>query len=400
MRLKSRRRGASDAAPHSPTAVMPDGDARDGASALDVAARAASRAEDDAWDAHHDALLAWSVADGRDGACNAPWRATHAGLNIGAWLQNQRAKIRAKKMPRDRATRLDALTAAGRLWIDAPGRKGWNEQLEKLAAWAEKTNGGVDYNAPVGTTHEGAKIGAWLATQRTRRRDGENARRPLKPEQAAALDALVLRGVLRCEKADPWPRKWALVLKWGEERANGEHFNVPYDYKDGDERVGVWLNTQRQRFRGGTTKNLPLTPWQTEQMQAMIDAGKLWVHAPDDVWEKKFALLLRWGKEKTRGVNYNVPQGEEYEGVNLGSWLSTQRARLLHETLGKNRPLSDDERRKLQKLIDDGKLRPSTPRGKNAAKGQGKRAPRGNLDDVDAALNVDLPHTSKRGRKT
>ena len=107
MRLTSRRRGASDAAPHSPTAVMPPGDARDGASALDVAARSSSRAEDDAWDAHHDALPAWSVADGRDGACNAPWRATHAGLNIGAWLQNQRAKIGAKKMPRDRATRLD-----------------------------------------------------------------------------------------------------------------------------------------------------------------------------------------------------------------------------------------------------------------------------------------------------
>ena len=52
---------------------MPPGDARDGAPPLDVAARAASRAEDDAWDAHHDALLAWSVADGRDGACNAPW---------------------------------------------------------------------------------------------------------------------------------------------------------------------------------------------------------------------------------------------------------------------------------------------------------------------------------------
>lgn len=38
----------------------------------------------------------------------------------------------------------------------------------------------------------------------------------------------------------------------------------------------------------------------------MIDVGKFWVYVLDDVWEKKFALFLRWGKEKTRGVNYNV----------------------------------------------------------------------------------------------
>ena len=381
--------------------VMSDDVARDVAAA--ERAREPSRAlaaDDDAWRAHYDALLEWSTADGRDGSCNAPWRATHRGLAVGAWLQSQRAKMRANKMRGDRMRKMEALTTARRLWIDAPGRAGWREQLERLAAWAEKNNGGTDYNAPVGATHEGAKVGAWLATQRTRRRDGENARRPLKPEQTAALDALVARGVLRCEKADSWPRKWALVLKWGEEKANGEHFNVPYDYADGGERVGVWLNTQRQRFRGGTTKNTELTPWQREQMQAMIDAGKLWVHAPDDVWEKKFALLLRWGKEKTQGFHYNVPQGEEYEGVKLGMWLSTQRSRLLRETLGKNRPLSDDERRKLQKLIDDGRLRPSTPRGANAAKRQAKRAPRGNLDDVDTALNIDLPHTSKKGRKT
>lgn len=57
------------------------------------------------------------------------------------------------------------------------------------------------------------------------------------------LDVFVLRGVLRCEKVDFWLRKWVLVLKWGEECVNGEYFNVSYDYKDGDERVGVWLNT-------------------------------------------------------------------------------------------------------------------------------------------------------------
>ena len=82
------------------------------------------------------------------------------------------------------------------------------------------------------------------------------------------------------------------MLKWSRECAGGEHCNVTYDCVYEGVRLGTWLNTQRQRFRGGTTKNLPLTPWQTEQMQAMIDAGKLWVHAPDDVWEKKYERPL------------------------------------------------------------------------------------------------------------
>ena len=67
-----------------------------------------------------------------------------------------------------------ALTAARRLWIDAPGRAGWREQLERLAAWAEKNNGGTDYNAPVGATHEGSEGGGVVgdaANAATRRRE-------------------------------------------------------------------------------------------------------------------------------------------------------------------------------------------------------------------------------------
>lgn len=366
-------------------------------------------ASDDAWRAHHDALLEWSTARGRDGSCNAPPTATHDGYNVGAWLQQQRARYRALKtkpnaMRPDRVEKLNALRRAGRLWIDAPGRRDWDEQLERLARWAEQTNGGVDYNAPVDAAHDGVNVGAWLATQRERYRAGARHRRPLRPDRRAKLDALVARGVLNCEKVDTWPRKWALVLKWGEEHADGAHCNVPFDREYGGERLGTWLNTQRQRFRGGTTKNTPLTPWQREQMQAQIDQGKLWVHhAPDEVWEKKFALLLKWGKEKTQGFHYNVPQNEVYEGVKLGGWLGTQRRRLACDALGRNKPLSADERRKLQKLVDEGALRPRYELyASDAGTRRGTRAPRGNLDANDNALNLPLPHTrpSKKGRKT
>ena len=94
--------------------------------------RARSRRTTTRGDAHYDALLEWSTADGRDGSCNAP--VARDAPRDSPSARGCRASGRRCGRTRCEATgceKLEALTAAGRLWIDAPGRAGWREQLEK-----------------------------------------------------------------------------------------------------------------------------------------------------------------------------------------------------------------------------------------------------------------------------
>jgi len=312
------------------------------------------------WDAHFDALMEFERAHGH---CNVPRGVVADGLRLGAWLSAQRHRLRASTSGAETTTtrpwreeKLRALVAREALWIDAPARKRWEEGLRALERWAQATNGGRDYNAPHGCVFEGVRIGAWLVTQRVRHRAGETCRTPLKPEHRATMDVLVAAGKLYIDKPDTWSYKYELLLKWSRERAGGAHCNVNYDCVYEGERLGTWLNTQRQRYRGDTTKNHPLKEDERQKLQTLIDEGKLWVKQPPDAWETKFELLLRWGEETAGGAHYNVPQTEEYRGVNLGQWLGTQRQRFIGNN-GRNKPLRTDQRQKIQALVDAGKLK-------------------------------------------
>ena len=152
--------------------------------------------------------------------------------------------------------------------------------------------------------------------------------------------------------------------KWSREGAGGKHCNVTYDCVYEGVRLGTWLNTQRQRYRGDTTKNHPLSADERQKLQTLIDEGKLWVKQPPDAWETKFELLLRWGDETNGGLHYNAPQTETYGDVKLGQWLGTQRQRFIGNN-GRNKPLRPDQRQKIQSLIDSGKLKLARTRAPN-----------------------------------
>lgn len=346
---------------------------------------------DDRWNAHYQALLSYCIEHDH---CNVPAGTIRDGLRLGQWLNGQRSRMRASigrpiGMNATKEEKLRELVNAGKLWIDSPGRRDWDEAMDALERWAMATNGGVDFNCPHDLKYDDIRLGAWLTTQRMRHRAGEQARTPLKPEQRARMDALVAAGKLWLDKADTWESKFEAMLRWSERVTGGAHCNVPYDCQFDGYRLGIWLNTQRQRFRGNTTKNFKLSDAQRTKMQDLVDRKKLWITVPTDTWERKFDLLLAWGNEKHAGEHYNVAQQEEYHGVKLGAWLGTQRQRMIGKA-GKSKPLTNEQRQALQGLIDAGKLKPTVHRAPKSPK---RRAPK------SSPTNNPMEPSTKRAKR-
>lgn len=328
---------------------------------IDASERAG--ADSDAWSAHYEQLLRFALENGH---CNVPSGVIRDGLRLGAWLNGQRNRLRASAtrpngMNAAREEKLMELVRAGKLWIESPARREWHDMMDTLERWAKATNGGRDYNCPHDLTYEDRRVGAWLTTQRMRYRSGERARTPLKPEQRARMDALCDAGKLWLEKEDLWGAKFDAMMRWSAQHTGGKHCNVPFDCEYEGHRLGAWLNTQRQRYRGNTTKNFKLSDEQKTKLERLIADGRLWISQPQDLWEQKFALLLEWGKEKNGGEHYNIPQGEDFRDVKLGAWLGTQRQRMVGKG-GKSKPLTNEQRRALQKLVNEGKLKPPVER--------------------------------------
>lgn len=343
-------------------------------------ANAGATATIESWREHYDALLRWGASRAD---YNAPASATHEGYAIGRWLNGQRNRIRSAMdhglddddgdengsgrrsggAQREQRRLLRGLIAEGKLWLESPERMTWEDVYDRLERWAKRTSGGKDWNPHHTETFEGAKIGAWVTTQRTRYKAGDKCRTPLKPDQRAKMDALVNAGKLWIEKQEVWTPKYELLMRWGRENTNGAHYNAPYDCEYKGVKLGTWLNTQRQRMRGDTSKSTDMPAEHRAKLQALVDANKLWLSQPDDFWKQKYDLLLRWGEEKNGGEHYNIPQAEEYEGVRLGAWLGTQRQRLAGR-MQKSRPFEPEQRKLLERLIDRGKLKPLSARRK------------------------------------
>ena len=317
------------------------------------------------WRAHYEALLNWSSRTVGSQHVNCPKDCVVGNLPIGTWLVDQRARMRGTDksiatLDGERRALLQALVDDGKLWLQNPERRSWDEVFQAWTRWAHEKHGGNDYNVHHNEEYEGIRLGTWVNLQRMRLRDKspqENGKTPLTAQQKAALLELVAQGKFRIDAVDRFPIKFDLMMKWSEETVGGRHCNVPYDCVYEGERLGVWLNTQRQRLRGGTTKSKSeLKAEQREMLEKLVQERKLWVSEPN-MWDEKYNLLLQWSEDNNNGEHVNIPQAAPpYKGVQLGSWLATQRNRFRGK-LGKMKPLTPEQELKLNELITQGKLK-------------------------------------------
>jgi len=91
------------------------------------------------------------------------------------------------------------------------------------------------------------------------------------------------------------------------------HCNVPQGHVECGDKLGIWLNSQRQLQRAGELGEM--------RRDRLEGVGMVW-DVLDAQWDEAFSALLRY---QQRFGHANVPQGHREGGINLGVWLNNQR---------------------------------------------------------------------------
>ena len=181
------------------------------------------------WEKHY-AVLKRLFDEG--GNANVPNRAIIDGLNVGTWLQNQRAAYKDGTLSPDRIAQLEAI---GIVWDQLAAQ--WEKHYAVLKRIFDE---GDDANVPVDTVIDGLRVGAWLSSHRQDYKQGI-----LSPDRIARLEAI---GIVWDQHAAQWEKHYAVLTRLFDE---GGDVNVPQSTVIDGLKVGAWLSTQRKDYKKG-----------------------------------------------------------------------------------------------------------------------------------------------------
>jgi hypothetical protein len=181
------------------------------------------------------------------------------GFPLGSWLAERRREQRAGTLAPDRAAALDQLGVQWDTAFDAAFQRG----LDHLARYRDQHG---HTQVPVAWTDpgDGYRLGAWLATQRSRYR-----RAILTGGRITALEAL---GVVWETQDTSFARGLDHLARYRDQHGHGR---VPATYTCPDGyQLGAWVARQRARRRRPGRKGL--TALTGGQITALGQAGMVW----------------------------------------------------------------------------------------------------------------------------
>ena len=227
----------------------------------------------------------------REGHCVVPRGKDDDGLDIGNWSNAQRGK-------KDSLTpsQLKRLNSLGFSWD--PRAEQWEKGFAALQKFHKREGHCV---VPRGNEDNGLDIGNWSIAQRAKKDS-------LTPNQLKRLNSL---GFSWDPFAEQWEARFEALQKFKQREG---HCRVAKKYQEGELNLGAWVMNQR-------SKKDTLTP---EQIARLDRIGFSWDPRAED-WETNFAALEKFKQR----VGHCCPSQKHQEGVlNLGSWVTTQRARM------------------------------------------------------------------------
>ncbi|KAJ1459451.1 helicase associated domain-containing protein, partial [Pelagophyceae sp. CCMP2097] len=219
------------------------------------------------WDAQYLRLADYRAAAGD---CRVPQGLLTAnGARLGAWTATQRSTAKAGKLSPDRLERLDAV---GFVW-DAQADR-WGAYFAKLTAFTSDRNHCVvpsDF-----TTHDGTRLGPWVALQRHAHATGK-----LSVERTKRLEGLGFAWTVQADLFEAsFEPKFAALQAY---IAAHSDCAVPSDFVASDgTKLGLWVDTQRKVYNAGD-----LAPYRAQRFDAV---GLVW-RVLADAWDAHFELL-------------------------------------------------------------------------------------------------------------
>jgi hypothetical protein len=299
----------------------------------------------------------------RERHSNVPRLHQEDGSNLGLWVHTQRYLKTTGKLDPDRQTRLEEI---GFQWATSTT---WDDMYALLKQFQKREGHSF---VPRSHKEDGANLGRWVGTQRGFQESGK-----LDRFRQHILDEVGLEWVLFGERVTvPWGGMYGFLKQF--QKREG-HCNVPQSHKEDGLNLGLWVHTQRWLKMTGKLdldrqtlleelgfEWAILVPWeemfsllkQFQKREGQCNVPRshqedgfnlgLWVHIqrrlkttgkldPDREmrleeigfewailvpWEEVFSLLQQFQK---REGHCNVRQSHQENGVNLGSWVSTQR---------------------------------------------------------------------------
>jgi hypothetical protein len=268
------------------------------------------------WEDHFSLL---ELFQHREGHCDVPQYHMEKRVRLGFWVHKQRALKKRGELDPGKEQRLQEL---GFTWEVPPSN--WENNLSLLKRFKKREG---HCNVPRSHKEDGAPLGKWVATQR-------QPGKPLDQDKIQSLEevGLLWDGLTSYQQRNDvqWEERLSLLQKF---RIREGHCNAPTGHKEEGVNLGAWVVTQRLLISDGRQH-----PHRQKRLDEIGFVSQFSYRRR--AWEEIFLLLETY---KTREGHCNVPGKHKEEGVNLGSWVSSQRLSQKRGVLDPERELSLEE---------------------------------------------------------
>jgi superfamily II DNA or RNA helicase len=157
---------------------------------------------------------------------------------------------------------------------------------------------------PQGQVESGVNVGSWVATQRSMYRSQN-----LASTRVVRLEALPLWSWNPYD--DDWEQGLSLILEFVDREG---HAQVPAQYRQAEFALGRWVSKRRTEFRTGRL---------AVDRAARLEEIRGWTWTPHgDQWERALSSFKEY---VDREGNARIPRGHLESGINLRTWVMSQR---------------------------------------------------------------------------
>jgi hypothetical protein len=171
----------------------------------------------------------------REGHCNVPHSHKEEGANLGMWVNTQRRLKKKEKLDPDRQKMLEDIGFEWNL-VDHSASVPWEERFDLLKQFKKREG---HCNVPNLHKEDGTTLGFWVDRQRQLKRMEK-----LDPDRQEMLEDIGFEWVLFERRANvPWEEIFSLLEEFKKREG---HCNVPQLHKEDGNKLGVWVNAQRQ----------------------------------------------------------------------------------------------------------------------------------------------------------
>lgn len=233
----------------------------------------------------------------REGHCHTPRKHVEDGLNLDAWLKQQRVRYVAGSLSPEQVSRLEALPG----WSWRPQHDAWEAGFAALETFVAREGHAL---VPRDHREDDYPLGAWVGEQRNRRDDIDRTRR----ERLQTLP-----GWSFAPHEDTWERHFEALQRF---IAREGHAGVPTDHIEEGLPLGSWVIRHRLERKSG---RVPAD--RVARLSAL--PGWMW-DTRDARWAKHLAALHAF---VAREGHARVPSGHVEDEVKLGAWVVAVRAR-------------------------------------------------------------------------